>query len=429
MSQRKIGIVGGGFAGLSLAQELANNPNFEITLIDRKNHHLFQPLLYQVAMAGLNPSEIAEPFRRLLGRAKNVEIIMAEVSAVDPEKRQVWFADQTKSFDYLALACGSKHFYFGNDEWERWAPGLKSLEQATEIRRRILLAFEMAEKETDPKKQESWLTFVIVGGGPTGVELAGAISEMTKRTLYKDYKHVDLRKTNIHLVEAGDRLLKAFPENLSAQTKKDLEDLGVKVHLGAQAGDLSAQGARLGEQWISCRTILWAAGVQASRLGQKMKVEKLKDGRIKVEKDLSLPNCPNVFVMGDQAAFTDENGDYLPGLAPVAIQEGQYLAKLLKREAQGKQREPFHYFDKGIMATIGRSRAVVKTGPFEFSGFLAWLTWALVHIAYLVQWRNRFFVLMQWCWSYFRFGRGARLIVNKSWRFYGKSSKKAELPD
>ncbi len=420
---KTVGIIGGGFAGLSLARKLANHKDINVTLIDRRNHHLFQPLLYQVAMAGLNPSEIAEPFRKILGRKKNIEILMSEVTSVNLKETSIQIENKKRVFDYLAIACGSHHSYFGNNDWEKWAPGLKTLEQATEIRRRILFSLEEAEKEEDPVVQKKWLTFVIVGGGPTGVELAGSISEMTRTTLFKDYKHANLKNTKIHIVEAGERLLKAFPPSLSHKTTRDLETLGVEVHLKTQASHLGAEGLKLNDQWVDTKTILWAAGVKASSLGDCLDVEKLKDGRIIVKSDLSIPNYPNTFVLGDQAAFLSENGDYLPGLAPVALQQGEFLAKNLKKELKGNKRDSFRYFDKGIMATIGRSKAVVKTGSLEFSGFFAWLAWAFIHIAYLVHWKNRFFVLLQWCWSYFRFGKGARLIVNKSWRSYGDKNK------
>lgn len=415
---KRVVIVGAGFGGITTCKVLSKSRDLDIHLIDRRNYHLFQPLLYQVAMAGLNPSDIAIPIRRLFSKNKNVTISLAEVEEVDVEKNRLKLDNAWIDFDYLILACGAKHFYFGNDEWEEVAPGLKNIEQATEIRRRILTAFEMAEKASDPEVQRSFLTFVVVGGGPTGVELAGAIAEMASNTLKKDYKRADLSHTRVVLVESGPRLLSAFPEKLSAVAEEDLKKMGVEVFKGTLASDLGKEGLKVNKEWLATKTILWAAGVKPSGLTESVKAEKDRQGRIVVEKDLSIKENPNVFVIGDQASCSNGLGGVLPGIAPVAIQQGQFVGKLLLSELKGKPRSHFKYFDKGIMATIGRSKAIVSVGSFKIHGFIAWLMWVIVHILYLMRFKNKFFVFSQWVWSYFRFGRGARLIVHKTWRFY-----------
>lgn len=415
---KKIVIVGGGFGGISAAAQLARIAHYHITLIDRRNFHLFQPLLYQVAMAGLNPSDIATPLRTLFRKNKNVDILLAEVDNLDLKQNRIHFDNRWLDYDYLVLACGSKHTYFGNDDWEELAPGLKNLEQAIEIRRRVLTAFEIAEKTQNPEIREQHLTFVIVGAGPTGVELAGAIAEMACYTLVKDFKSADLSKTKVILIEAGSRVLPTFPPKLSAEAQRNLQTLGVEVLLNARASDLSKSGVRVGDRVISAHTILWAAGVLPSSLSQKVLVKKDKLGRPITREDLSLADFPNVFVIGDQASVPTADGHGLPGIAPVAIQQGHFLGKVLKSDRESLARPTFKYLDKGIMATIGRSKAVVSTGPLQFSGFLAWTVWAFVHILYLMKFRNRFFVFLQWAWAYFTFGRGARLITHKTWRFY-----------
>ena len=421
-------VIGGGFAGFSAVKVLGNQKGIDVTLIDRRNHHLFQPLLYQVAMAGLNPSEISIPLRSYFSKYKNVNILLAEVNQIHLENKKINFDNQWLNYDYLLIACGSKHFYFGNNEWEEYAPGLKTIEQATEIRRRILLAFELAEKERDEKKREQYLTFVIIGGGPTGVEMAGAIAEMARKTLYKDYKIANLKKTRVVLVEEGSKILSAFPEKLSNKAKSDLEDLGVEVFLNQRATDVSKQGVKVGEHFLCAHTIIWAAGVKPSQLTDSIDVKKSKDGRILVKNDLSIPNYPDVFVMGDQAAFVvskNREKTFLPALAPVAIQQGRFVAQLIKNEMSGKRRSSFQYVDKGIMVTIGRSKAVASLGLFQLTGMMAWLAWVFVHIVYLVRFKNKFFVLLQWIWAYFSFGQGARLIIHKTWKFY--SGKKIPI--
>lgn len=426
---KKVVVVGGGFAGLAVIHQLAGRKGIDVCLIDRRNHHLFQPLLYQVAMAGLNPSDIAIPFRRLFSQ-KNVKIIMAEVEDVDLDEKKLLVENSPVEFDYLVLACGSKHFYFGNNEWEEFAPGLKTIEQATEIRRRILLAFELAEKESDQSKIRKLITFAIVGGGPTGVELAGAIAEMAIHTIYKDYKNVDLKKTRVLLIEAGPRILSAFPEELSAQAAKDLQKLGVEVVTNRLASDLGPNGLKVGDEFIESQTIIWAAGIRPSKLSEKVVGPKSNDGRVVVNDDMSVEGKPFAFVLGDQAAFpVGEEGEqeYLPALAPVAIQQGQFVGKLIRNELAGKKRSKFVYFDKGIMATVGRSKAIVSSGALRLSGFVAWVMWAVIHIGYLVQFKSKVFVLLQWTWSYFSFGKGARLIVHKTWKFY--SGEKIPITD
>lgn len=416
--KKRIIIVGGGFGGLAAAKSLSNIDGIEILLVDRRNFHLFQPLLYQIAMAGLNPADISVPLRTLFRRSKNIKILLAEVDQVDCSNKQIHFDDRNESFDYLVLSCGVKHSYFGKNHWEEFAPGLKNIEQATEIRRRILTSFELAEKSTDPVEQKKCLTFVVIGGGPTGVELAGAIMEMTSRSLKRDFRSADLSKTRVILVEAGPRILAAFPEVLSQKAHEDLLQLGVEIFISTRASDLSSAGLKIGEEFVAARTILWAAGVRASSLTDELPGEKDNQGKVFVNSDTSLPGFPEIFVIGDQAAYKTANGNTLPGIAPVAIQQGHHVAEVIRSDLAGLKRPSFVYNDKGIMATIGRSRAVAQAFGYNFSGFLAWLAWVFVHILYLLRFKNRFFVLLQWAWAYFTFGRGARLITYKSWRFY-----------
>lgn len=416
--QTRVGIIGAGFAGVAAAKRLCRNPDIEIQIIDRRNHHLFQPLLYQVAMAGLNPSEIAVPIRKLFSKRKNVKVTLAEVEEISVERKAVFYDESWHTFDYLIVACGAKHFYFGNDDWEQIAPGLKNIEQATEIRRRILTAFELAEKAESKERQKEYLRFAVVGGGPTGVELAGAIAEMARTTLMHDFRAADLSQTEVYLIEAGSRVLAAFPEKLSMKAEADLKDLGVTVIKNTRASDLSAEGLLVGEERIAARTIIWAAGVKPASVAASLGVECDPSGRVIVGKDLSLARERNVFVLGDMANFTTKSGESLPGIAPVAVQEGEFAARMIENDLVGLQRTEFEYWDKGIMATIGRSRAVVRAGAFNLTGLLAWLVWVFVHILYLMQFKNKVFVFFQWAWAYFNFGRGARLIIHKNWRFY-----------
>ncbi len=411
-------IVGGGFAGINAAKELGNKKDVRITLIDRKNYHLFQPLLYQVAMSALGTGDVAEPLRNMLARYKNIEVFKGVVENVDQKRKVIQTDFGEMSYDYLILACGVKHHYFGNEEWEEHAPGLKIIAQATEIRRRVMEAYEAAERASDPVERKKLLTFVIVGGGPTGVELAGSIGEMSRFTLSKYYKHIDPKLTRIFIVEAAPRILGSFSPELASKATRALEQLGVQVWTNSMVTNVDRNGVQIGNERIEAATVLWAAGVRAIGLGRKMGVEIDHSGRIIVEEDLSIPGHPEIFVGGDQAHFSHHTDQPLPGMAPVALQQGRAIGKNILSELKGKERKPFRYLDKGQMATIGRNKAIVEIGRFKFFGSFAWFTWLLVHIYYLTTFKHRVFVLLQWGWSYFTFGHGARLIVNKEWRFY-----------
>jgi NADH dehydrogenase len=411
-------IVGGGFAGLNAAKELGNKPDIRVTLIDRRNHHLFQPLLYQVAMAALSPAEIAVPIRHILARYRNITVLQDEVRDLDLAGHRVIARNHSLDYDYLILASGAHHSYFGHEEWEEYAPGLKTLEQATEIRRRVLTAFEAAEWTRDPEQLRQLLTFVIVGGGPTGVELAGAIGEMSRFTLARDFRNINPKLAHIILVEAGPRILPSFAEELAGEASRDLENLGVQIRTSSMVTGVDDNGVTIGEKRVEAATILWAAGVQASALGRKLKVPPDRLGRVFVEPGLNIKGHPEVFVAGDLAHFAHGRSTPLPGLAPVALQQGRWIAKNILREKSGKSILPFHYLDKGQLATIGRSKAIIQLGRFRYSGFFAWIIWLVTHIYYLIGFKNRLFVTMQWAWSFFSFNRGARLIVNKEWRFF-----------
>ena len=421
MSQRVV-IVGAGFAGLNCARGLASKKGVEVTLIDRRNHHLFQPLLYQVAMAGLSPADIAVPIRGLLSKHRNVRVVQGSVSGIEVAEDQtgVVHADgHSYPFDYLLLAAGAQHAYFGHEDWEQQAPGLKSLEQATEIRRRVLSAFERAETTESADERSAQLPFVVVGGGPTGVELAGAIGEMSRFTLSRDFRSIDPKLTRVMLIEAGSRILPSFSEELSAKATRDLEKLGVQVWTQSKVTEIDEEGVSVSGERLRAKTVLWAAGVQASSTGEWLGVPRDRAGRVRVQSDLSVPGHSRVFVAGDQACFVPEGKEQpLPGVATVALQQGRYLAGLIRDELRGKPRKPFEYWDKGQLATIGRRRAILQSGGVEMSGFLAWWAWLLVHVYYLSGFRNRIFVLLSWAWSYLTFARGARLIVSKDWRSY-----------
>ena len=420
---KRILIVGGGFAGLNAAKCLGNVKDVEVTLIDRRNHHLFQPLLYQVAMAGLSPAEIAAPIRSMLSKYRNINVLQEEVQKVDPAKKSISTNVDSYSYDYLIMACGARHSYFGHEEWEEYAPGLKTLEQATEIRRRVLTAFEEAEKEKSPVIQKKWLTFVIVGGGPTGVELAGAIGEMSRYTLNEDFRNIDPKLTRIILVEAGPRILPSFSEKLTSRATRDLEKLGVQVWTSSMVTHIDEQGVEIGSERIQSATVIWAAGVQASSLGESLEVPLDRQRRVIVEPDLSLKEYPEVFVIGDQAHCAHQNGKPLPGVAPVAFQQGRFIGQNILREIKGIDRLEFRYLDKGQMATIGKSKAIVETGRLKIGGFIAWVAWLLIHIYYLTGFKNRLFVTLNWAWSYLTFRRGARLVVSKEWRFHPDKAK------
>ena len=421
---KKIVIVGGGFAGLNAAKKFGNKKDYQVTLIDRRNHHLFQPLLYQVAMAGLSPSDIAMPIRSLLAKYKNIKVLLGNAQKVDARNKKVICDIGEYEYDYLLMACGARHCYFGHEEWEEFAPGLKTLNQATEIRRRVLSAFEKAESSTDPEVRKRAMTFVIVGAGPTGVELAGAIGEMSRFTLARDFKNIDARLTRIILIEHGPRILAAFDEDQSARATRDLEKLGVQVWTSSPVTEIDESGVKIGDERIHSDTVLWAAGVEASRLGQSLETEADRSGRVHVREDLSVKEYPDVFVAGDQAHFDAGDGKILPGMAPVAMQQGKYFAEMIIARDNGRDIGPFKYFDKGKMATVGRSKAIAQTGKLKLNGFPAWLAWLFVHILYLTGFRNRLFVVIQWGWSYLFFRRGSGLIVGKQWRFYDHETKK-----
>jgi NADH dehydrogenase len=411
-------IVGGGFAGLNVAKKLGNKPGVRVTLIDRTNHHLFQPLLYQVAMAALSPADIAGPIRHVLAGHHNITVLQDEVTQVHLDKQQISTQRGELAYDYLVLGCGSRHSYFGNDHWEEFAPGLKTIEQATEIRRRVLTGYEAAERELHPDRQRRYLTFAIVGGGPTGVELAGAIGEMSRFTLARDFRNIDPTLSRIILLEAGPRILPSFPARLAARASRDLEKLGVQIWTNTLVTDIDAAGVQMGRERIECATVLWAAGVRPAGLNALLGVALDRMGRVIVEADLTIAGHPEVFVAGDQAHFSHGRPQPLPGIAPVALQQGRWIAANILRAIKGTATRPFRYIDKGQLATIGRSRAILQFGRLQLSGFPAWLAWLIVHIYYLIGFKNRLFVTMNWAWSFFSFRRGARLIVNKEWRFY-----------
>jgi len=416
---KKIAIIGGGFAGLAAAKRLISEdlPNATITIIDQRNHHLFQPLLYQVATAGLSPAEIAVPIRSLFRRLdKNLSVLMQRVESVDLSKKVLKTTDSEVPFDYLIYACGVRHSYFGQDRWEEDAPGLKTLEQATEIRRRVLQAFEDAEICTSAEEQKKHLTFVIIGGGPTGVELAGALGEISRFTLSRDFRKIDSRRTRILLIEAGPRILPSMHPDLSAKAARDLEELGVTVWTSTRVTNITAEGVQLGNESVRASTVLWAAGVQPPPLNQKLGATLDPRGRVIVDDHLKIKGFDYAFAVGD-TAFVESHKPEIPGIAPAAIQQGDYVAKVVAAAIGGKTPPaPFKYWDKGQMATIGRTRAVAQVGPLKMSGLLAYLMWVVIHIYFLIGFKNKTFVLLQWTWSYFFFRRGARLIVNKEWR-------------
>lgn len=417
---KKVVIIGGGFGGLQTAKTLGNSSSYQVTLLDRRNYHLFQPLLYQVAMAGLGATDIAMPIRSLLSKYKNVNVLLENVEHVDLANRKVLSDAGEHEYDYLVFACGAKHSYFGNEDWEGRAPGLKTLEQAIEIRRRILTAFELAEREKDKVKFKKQLTFVVIGGGATGVELAGAIGEISRFTLSKDFRNINPSNARIILIEAGDRILAGFDPKLSRKAVRCLEKLGVQVWVNSRVAEVTEKGVQVGDEFLESETVLWAAGVQPSSLNREIETAKDSQGRIRVESDLSLSGNPNVFLIGDQTSVKDKSGKPLPGIAPVAIQQGRFVGKLLKEEAKNKPRMVFEYSDKGQMATIGRKMAVLQVGRIKLWGFLAWIAWLFVHIYYLIGFKNRIFVFIQWTWHYLSYGRGARLILDRDWRSYRK---------
>jgi len=410
----KIVIIGGGFGGLTAAQKLGNDGKHHVLLIDRKNHHLFQPLLYQVATAGLSPADIAMPIRSIVSRFPNVRVQMGEVCRIDREQKKLWVVDQPQQgieYDLLVVAGGANHSYFGHPNWEHLAPGLKTIEQATEIRRRILTSIEFAENAPSVESMRKHLTFVIVGGGPTGVELAGSIAELCRFTLSRDFRQTNPAQARVILIEAGSRVLAGFDPSLSKNAARDLEEMGVQIWLNSRVSKVDQDGICIGEDRVASTNVFWAAGVEPSSLGKMLNTPLDAVGRVKVTDTLQILADPNVFAIGDMAAFTDASGKTLQGLAPVALQQGRHVAKNILAKCTHRNLLPFRYFDKGMMATIGRRRAVLQFSKFKLSGVLAWFAWLFVHIYFLIGFRNRAIVFFQWAWSYLTFKRGARLIV------------------
>lgn len=403
-------IVGGGFGGLYAARALGRAP-IRLTIVDRRNHHVFQPLLYQVAMAALSPGDIASPIRWILRRQRNAEVVLADVRAVDRARQVLVLADGEMRYDYLIVASGATHAYFGHDEWRPIAPGLKTLEDALDIRRRVLLAFERAERETDPARRASLLTFVVIGGGPTGVEMAGALAEISRQSLVRDFRHIDPSSAKILLLEAGPSVLSTFPEPLRESARKDLVRLGVDVRTGKPVTQVAAGHVEIGGESVYAETIIWAAGVAASPLGTTLGVPLDRAGRVRVEPDLTVPGSRNVFVIGDLASLDGPDGRPLPGVAQVAIQMGRHAARNVLRGIEQQPYRPFVYTDLGNMATIGRASAVADFGWLRLHGYPGWLAWLFVHILNLIGFRNRLVVLVQWAWSYFSYQRAIRLIT------------------
>ena len=409
----RVVIVGGGFGGLYCARALARQP-VRITLVDRKNHHTFQPLLYQVATAALSPGDIASPIRSILRHFENVEVLLAEVVGFALEEREVLLADSGRlDYDYLVVAPGAQHSYFGHDDWEPLAPGLKTIEDALQIRRRVLLAYEVAERQAVEGKDPGPLSFVVVGAGPTGVELAGAIAEIADRTLAKDFRKIQTRHSRVLLLEGAPRVLPTYPEDLSRKAEEQLRRLGVEVRTGAMVTGVDAASIRVGDEVIPSTLTIWAAGVAASGLGRLLSSNTDRAGRVPVEKDCSLPQHPEVFVIGDLALFKDEHGKPLPGVAQVAIQQGRAVARNIGRDLKGQMRQPFHYKDLGNLATIGRAAAVADIFGVHLSGWIAWMVWLFIHILWLIGFRNRLLVMVNWTWAYFASQRGPRLITDR----------------
>lgn len=421
----RVVIIGAGFAGLSAARALKDAP-VDVTVIDRNNHHVFQPLLYQVATAVLSPADISAPIRHILRNQKNTTVILAEVTDIDKEQQLVWTADRTISYDYLIVATGASHSYFGHDEWAPYAPGLKSIVDATYLRRKVLLAFEKAEVESDPERQKALLTFVLIGAGPTGVEMAGAIAELAHAALARDFRHIDPRAARIILVEALPRILPVFQEKLSASAQRALNKLGVEVRTGSPVEDVTTEGVVIKGKQLPAKTVIWTAGVSASPAGKWLQAEVDRAGRAKVNEDMTLTGYPHIFVIGDTSSVMSD-GKPVPGVAPAAMQQGNYAAQVILAEVEGRPRPTaFRYKNKGSLATVGRSYGVAEMGKLSFTGFTGWLFWILVHIMFLVGFRNRFLVTFQTIWSFLTFQRGARLITFESNRPEVPSLKKEQ---
>ena len=426
-SVARVVIIGGGFAGLNAAKVLGHAPGVSVTLLDSRNYHLFQPLLYQVALAGLNPSDIAAPIRSLLAGYDNVRVLLAGAKSVDLELQNVHLENGERlPFDYLIVASGANHAYFGHEQWEQFAPGLKTLEQATEIRRRILTAFEEAEMTDDTVRQQRLLTFVVIGGGPTGVELAGAIAEMSRFTLARDFRSIDPRLSRVILLEGAPRILGAFYPELSEAAVRSLAKLGVQIQTGCLVTQVDGDGVEAAGVRIPAATVIWAAGVQASGLAATLGVPLDPQGRVFVAADLSVKGYPRTFVLGDLAHCLGRDGKPLPGLAPVALQQGRAAASNIIRDLSGAPRRPYRYVDKGMLATIGKNKAVGQFRKLRFTGFTAWLAWLFIHIYFLTGFANRFLVVFHWAWSYVTFRRGARLILGKDWRMYRQRASDKE---
>jgi len=428
-------VIGAGFAGLNAAKALAHQPGVQVILIDKKNHHVFQPLLYQVATAALNPSDIAMPIRSQFTHADRVAVHWGVVTGVNLKERYVTACDTSLSaettveisYDYLIIACGAQHSYFGHPEWESFAPGLKTLEHATEIRRRFLAAFERAENIADPEQRVPYLTFVVVGAGPTGVELAGAMAEISKTVIVDDFHHIDPSQARVILIEAGPRVLPVFSAGLSSKAEGELKALGVEVLTSTRVEHVGPDGVIANGKLIPSHCVAWAAGVEASKLNFVPQPKQDRAGRILVTASLSLPEFPEVFVVGDMAAVELSSGKFVPGVAPAAIQQGRFAAKNIINSLGKKGPESFHYFDKGMMATIGKTKAVVEAGKIRLTGLIAWFGWLFIHILYLVGFKNRVAVLLQWIWSYVFSKRGARLITDETWQSHPRGPKEGGL--
>lgn len=412
MAVKKLVVIGGGFGGLTLLKNINNN-NLEILLIDKTNYHLFQPLLYQVATAALSPADIAVPIRAVLSNKKNVKVILDEAISVDRENQRIKLKNSEVEYDYLVISTGTKHSYFGKDEWEKNAPGLKTLNDALVIREKIIASLEQAEKENDPATKQRYLTFVVVGGGPTGVELAGAIAEIAKKTIIKDYRNFLPEETKVILVEAFPRILNTYDSSLSIKAEESLKKMGVEVKTNSKVEDISEDYVKLNNSKIYTKNIIWAAGNLASPLIKTLKIETDRAGRAIVEKDCSIPGYENIFVIGDACSLNDEKGNLLPGVAQVAMQQGKFVANIVSKNITKSKRENFHYVDKGSLATIGKAKAVAEIKGFKFSGLFAWLLWSFIHIFFLISFKNRFRVMIEWIWYYITNKRGTRLLVGK----------------
>lgn len=409
---KRIVIIGAGFGGLSAAKKL-DGEKFQLTLIDKTNHHLFQPLLYQVATAALSPGDIANPIRSVFSEQKNVEVLLGEVTSIDKEKKTVDFNGSSIEFDYLIVATGSRHSYFGKDEWEKFAPGLKTVNDALKIREKILLSLEAAEREKDPDRRQKFLNFVIIGGGPTGVELAGAISEIVNKNLIPDFRNIDASMTKVYMIEALPKILSNYPDDLSKHALDDLKKLDVEVLLNQRVVDINKNGVKVGDRFIQTSNVLWAAGNEVSPVIKTLEVETDRSGRAIVNDDLTIVNYDNIFVIGDAAAVKYENGDYIPAIAPAAMQQGRHVAYIINKNVKDKSQRKFKYNDRGMMATIGKAKAVAVIKGLKFSGVFAWLLWSIVHVLFLISFRNRLRVMAEWIWYYITNRPGIRLIVKE----------------